>query len=59
MVLNAREELLLLIENLPESKIEKLLDIAENIELYSENKLMTNFDSITKADDWVFKELAK
>lgn len=59
MVLNVREELLLLIEKLPESKVEKLLDIAKNIELYSENKLMNNFDTITKEDDWVFKELAK
>ena len=59
MVLNVKEELLLLIEKLPESKLEKLLDIAENIELYSDNKLMNNFDAITKADDWVFKELAK
>lgn len=59
MVLSAREELLLLIEKLPDSKVEKLLDIAENIELYSDNKLMINFEAITKEDDWVFNELAK
>lgn len=59
MILSAREELLLLIEKLPDSKVEKLLDIAENIELYSDNKLMINFEAITKEDDWVFNELAK
>jgi len=59
MALNAKEELLLLIEKLPESKVIKLLDIAENIELYSDNNLMSNFESITNVDDWVFKELAK
>ena len=59
MVLSPKEELLQLIEKLPESKVVKLLDIAENMEMYSENKLMSNFDTITKADDWVFKELAK
>lgn len=63
MVLSAREELLLLIEKLPESKVEKVLDIVKQENNTSDKFIYDNLtdgiESIMDKHDGLLKRLAQ
>ena len=62
MVLNAREELLHIIENLPESEVEKVLNILKQkntSEKFISDNLLDEVETIFKEDNGLLKRLAQ
>jgi len=62
MALNAKEELLLLIEKLPESKVEKVLDLLkqeESSDKFIYDNLSDGIDKIMDKHEGLLKRLAQ